>query len=181
MEELAGNEAPHISHLVRDGWFTNVQRGQGSDPPGPRDQLLLDCTIFCAKAGDKIEFGEGEPWIAAALIAALRTVVNGGLIPHARQEGRLVAALAVAGSKLDGIGFENVQMGHIHVALARLEDVEPWGRLVSDCVGWRVDCWGAAGLDVVFLVESVFFFCGLGYIMSLGEDFKKPACRWGTC
>jgi hypothetical protein len=58
-------------------------------------------------------------WVAA-LIAALRTVVNGGLIPHARHGGRCVPAVAVAGSKFDGTGLENEQIGHIHVALTGL-------------------------------------------------------------
>ena len=96
------------------------------------DQLLFDCTIFCARAGDGAEVGKGGSRVVAALIAALRTVVNGGLMPHARQGGRCVAALAVAGSKLDGTGFENVQMGQIQVALMGFGEAEVWGRLVCE-------------------------------------------------
>ena len=42
--------------------------------------------------------------------------MRGGLIPHARQGGRGVRALAVDGSKLRGTSFENEQIGQIHVA-----------------------------------------------------------------
>lgn len=58
----------------------------------------------------------------AALIAALRTVVNGGLIPQARHGGRFAAAVAVAGSKFEGTGLEKEHIGHIHVALTGLGD-----------------------------------------------------------
>lgn len=81
-------------------------------------------------AGDETELGKGGSRLVAALIAALSTVVNGGLIPHARQGGRCVAALAVAGSKLDGTGLENVHMGQTQVALIGLKEAELWGRFV---------------------------------------------------
>lgn len=51
-----------------------------------------------------------------AVMAALRSVVKGGLIPHARHGGMVVDA-ASAGSKLDGTGFANEQIGHTHVAV----------------------------------------------------------------
>lgn len=51
-----------------------------------------------------------------AAMAALTTCTSGGLIPQARHGGNGVCALAVAGSKFDGTGLENEQMGHIHVA-----------------------------------------------------------------
>jgi hypothetical protein len=73
-------------------------------------------------AGDATELRNGDSRLATALIAALRTVVNGGLMPHARQGGKFVAALAVAGSKLDGTGLENEHMGHIQVALIGFGD-----------------------------------------------------------
>jgi hypothetical protein len=37
-------------------------------------------------------------------------------MPQARQGGSGVEAVAVAGSKLEGTGFENEQMGQTHVA-----------------------------------------------------------------
>jgi len=62
--------------------------------------------------------GAAEPFdrCDAAAIAALRIVVNSGLIPHARQGGSGVDAFAVAGSKLDGTGFENEQIRQTQVA-----------------------------------------------------------------
>ena len=41
-------------------------------------------------------------------------------MPHARHGGKGVLALAVAGSKFDGTGFENEHIGQIQVALASL-------------------------------------------------------------
>jgi len=81
-------------------------------------------------AVDGAELSKGESRVVAALIAAFSTVVNGGLIPHARQGGKCVAALAVAGSKLDGTGLENVHMGQIQVALIGLKEAGLWGRFV---------------------------------------------------
>lgn len=51
-----------------------------------------------------------------AVMAALRRVVKGGLMPQARHGGMVVDA-ASAGSKLDGTGFANEQIGHTHVAV----------------------------------------------------------------
>jgi len=51
-----------------------------------------------------------------AAIAALTTCTRGGLMPQARHGGKGVRSFAVLGSKLDGTGFENEQMGHIQVA-----------------------------------------------------------------
>lgn len=58
---------------------------------------------------------EGARFVTAA-IAAFSIVVNGGLIPQARHGGNGVEAVAVAGSKLEGTGLENEQIGQIHVA-----------------------------------------------------------------
>lgn len=115
-------------------------------------------------------------------MAAFRTVVNGGLIPHARHGGRCVPAVAVAGSKFDGTGLENVQIGHIHVALTGLGEGAWCG--AADCgrgdcgfTGCRVDACGKAGLAVALRALSGLPFCGLGYIVIFAEDFKKPACN----
>lgn len=123
---------------MRDGWFTKVHRGQDTDPPGPGDATEPGWGILCEMAGDAIK-GKGESRLVAALMAAFSTVVNGGLIPHARHGGKCVAALAVAGSKLDGTGLENEQIGQIQVALIDFGDKElcgmfDCGRVDSDCV-----------------------------------------------
>jgi len=55
-----------------------------------------------------------------AAIAALTTCTRGGLIPQARHGGNGVRSFAVLGSKFDGTGFENEQMGHIQVAFGSL-------------------------------------------------------------
>lgn len=57
-----------------------------------------------------------ELLLVAAAIVAFNTIVSGGLMPQARQGGSGVEAVAVAGSKLEGTGFENEQMGQTHVA-----------------------------------------------------------------
>lgn len=55
-------------------------------------------------------------------MAAFKTVVNGGLIPHARHGRRLVDGVAVDGSKFDGIGFEKEHIEQIQVAFTGFGD-----------------------------------------------------------
>jgi len=55
-----------------------------------------------------------------AAMAALTTCTRGGLIPQARHGGNGVRSFAVLGSKLEGTGFENEQIGHIQVAFGSL-------------------------------------------------------------
>jgi hypothetical protein len=62
----------------------------------------------------------GDPRFAAAAIDAFSIVASGGLIPHARHGGSGVEAVAVAGSKLDGTGFEKEQIGHTQVTFTAL-------------------------------------------------------------
>jgi hypothetical protein len=50
-------------------------------------------------------------------MAAFSTWEKGGLMPHAKHGGKGVFVFAVAGSKFEGTGFENEQIGQIHVAL----------------------------------------------------------------
>jgi hypothetical protein len=57
--------------------------------------------------------------LVAAVIAAFKTVVNGGFIPQARHGGIGVELVAVDGSKFDGTGLENEHMGHTQVAFRR--------------------------------------------------------------
>lgn len=60
----------------------------------------------------------------AALIAAFRTVVNGGLIPHAKHGGKCFDAAGAAASKFEGTGLENEHMGQIQVAFIGLGEGE---------------------------------------------------------
>lgn len=53
-----------------------------------------------------------------AAIAALISSSRGGLIPQALHGRITVFALAVAGSKVAGTGFEKEQMGQIQVAFS---------------------------------------------------------------
>lgn len=62
----------------------------------------------------------GAVWagrLAAFVIAALITTLNGGLIPHAKQGANGVRSSAVTGSKFDGTGFEKEHIGQIQVAV----------------------------------------------------------------
>lgn len=70
----------------------------------------------------------------AAAIVAFSNVVSGGLIPHAKQGGSGVEALAVAGSKFEGTGFENEQIGQTHVAF--VGGAPPEARVCLLCDGW---------------------------------------------
>lgn len=114
-----------------------------------------------------------------AEIAALRTVVKGGFIPHARHGGKFVDAVAVEGSKFDGTGFEKEHIEQIHVALTGCGDGDFCGRsCASDgCsfAGCKFEACGIEGLVVSVLVgRSSLFFAGLGCRMIFGDDFKKP-------
>jgi hypothetical protein len=85
----------------------------------------------------------------AAAIAALRTTVNGGLIPQAKHGGSAVEALAVAGSKFDGTGLLKEQIGQIQVPLEGLGATRAEGRkglALLDEGGDR--CFGVGGLIV---------------------------------
>lgn len=83
-------------------------------PEDPERPPFFWAVVF--SVGKAAVLGKGESRLVAALIAALRTVVNGGLMPHARHGGKWVAAVAVAGSKFEGTGLEKEQIGQIQVA-----------------------------------------------------------------
>lgn len=83
-------------------------------------------------------------------MAALTTCTNGGLIPHARHGGNGVLAFAMAGSKLDGTGFEKEQIGHIHVALGSLVAVVGVGADGLTGVAYR-----EGGVDGIGLFDVV--------------------------
>jgi hypothetical protein len=114
--------------------------------------------------------------LVALDIAAFRTCVRVGLIPHARHGGRGVWALAVVGSKLEGTGFEKVQMVQTHVAV--LVGGGPAGEPRS-------------GLSARLPGEEVLFreggparpgergcsderFVGFGISVILADDLRKP-------
>lgn len=61
------------------------------------------------------EAGVGGGRLLALEMAALRTCVKLGLMPHARHGGSGVWAFAEVGSKFDGTGLEKLQMVHTHV------------------------------------------------------------------
>jgi hypothetical protein len=67
--------------------------------------------------------------------AALATCNMGGLIPQARHGGMFVCVFAVAGSKLDGIGFEKEHIGQTQVAFG--PSVGGAGAMERDGLSWR--------------------------------------------
>jgi hypothetical protein len=98
-------------------------------------------------------------------------------MPQARHGGNGVCALAVCGSKLDGTGFEKVQMGQTQVALV--------AGAGSDGGRWKGLSVRRAG-EAFALLEGVVnpaacLFCvdgrfeGFGTKVIFGEDFKNPA------
>lgn len=107
-------------------------------------------------------------------MAAFKTWVRLGLIPHARHEGRGVWMLAVVGSKLDGTGFEKLQIVHTHVAVL--------AEAGSDKRGGP--SWRTAGEEDRFLegeddrlgdrVRREARFVGLGTSVILADDLRKP-------
>lgn len=105
----------HRGHAIVDSGGTD---GEGDVLTG----VPLPFTLICSGRVDSVvdcidpEFAGVPDRLEAAAIAAFRTVANGGLIPQARHGGSGAEELAVAGSKLEGTGFENEQIGHIHVA-----------------------------------------------------------------
>lgn len=94
------------------------------------------------------------------------------MIPHAKQGGKGVRAFAVAGSKFEGTGFENVHIGHIHVALVV-------GAGAGDGVNARIGLPRlSGGVDDGLcgaLPDSDVRFDGLGYKVTFAEDLRKPA------
>ena len=130
----------------------NVHRGHGTGPPGATGGGRLPLRGNVSSLTDNTSV-LGWSRLAVALIAAFRTVVKGGLIPHAKHGGKWVAEVAVAGSKFEGTGLENEHMGHIQVALIGFEDADFCCAMVcgsgeSGLPEERADCEGAAGLAV---------------------------------
>lgn len=63
--------------------------------------------------------GSSEGRDDPALIAALRIKANGGLMPHVRHGGMGKASVATAGSKFDGTGLLNEQIGQTQFPVLR--------------------------------------------------------------
>lgn len=108
---------PHISHDSRDGWFRKVHRGHwkeapGSDVAGGLSRAAGDSlppTRPALPDNSRGRSGSGDMTccrLVTLLIAALSRCVKAGFMPQARHGGKGVWALADAGSKLDGTGFE---------------------------------------------------------------------------
>lgn len=116
-------------------------------------------------------------------MAALRTKENGGLIPQARQGGNGKASVAIVGSKFEGTGLENEQMGHTHVPTTTgsiaVETVDERNGLVDLEVGEDADaslwnCIGCGATDFVPLPKPRFN--GFGNRVTLADDLRNPAC-----
>lgn len=100
-------------------------------------------------------------------------------MPHAKQGANGVCALAVAGSKFNGSGFEKVHIGHIHVAelTGTGSGVGRWNGLSVRDNGDAV-----ALLDGVLRLDTARFCTeerleGFGTSVIFAEDLKKPACQ----
>lgn len=100
-------------------------------------------------------------------------------MPHAKQGGRLVDTVAVAGSKLDGTGFEKEHIEQIQVAFTGFGDgdfgCEARSCEVSVLAGWRFEACGIDGLLPTLLEISSLFFAGFGCRTIFADDFRKPA------
>jgi hypothetical protein len=70
------------------------------------------------RATCKVEDARAGVLLAAFDIAAFKTWVNVGLMPHDRHGGKGVYVFAVPGSKLAGTGLEKLQIVHTQVVLA---------------------------------------------------------------
>lgn len=75
-----------------------------------------DSGLSCSETGGTTGAETDVARLVVPATAAFSTCASGGFMPHARHGGRGVCTFAVVGSKLDGTGFENVQIGHTQVA-----------------------------------------------------------------
>lgn len=108
---------PQISHDSRDGWLRKVHRGHwkeasGSDVLGGLSRAAgdsLPATRAALPDDSRGRSGRGDMTgclLVTLLMAAFKRWVKAGFMPQARHGGKGVWALAEAGSKLDGTGFE---------------------------------------------------------------------------
>lgn len=124
--------------------------------------------------------GEATDCLLVALdIAAFRTCVRAGLIPHAKQGGRGVCAFAVWASKLDGTGFEKLHMVQTQVAVFVGAGSTDAGRkgLSPRCTGEAVPF--LVGIEPIAgdLVWREARFAGFGIKVTFADDFKNPAWK----
>jgi len=114
--------------------------------------------------------------LAALEIVAFRTCASVGLMPQARHGGSGVWALAVVGSKLEGTGFEKLQMVQTQVA------VLAEGGSTGDARSGPSECWAG---EVALLREGFparpgdrgcreLRFVAFGIRVILAEDLRKP-------
>ena len=120
---------------------------------------------------------DGGARFVALDIEALRTRAKGGLIPHAKQGANGVCSFDVCGSKFEGTGFENEQIGHIQVPVlaGAGSDVGRWNGLSLRVNGDAVALLdGAVRLDIArFCTDDRLE--GFGTRVIFADDFKKPA------
>ena len=113
--------------------------------------------------------------LAALDMTALRTCVSVGGMPQARQGGICVCALSDSGSKLDGTGFEKLQMEHTHVAAAAGGGAGRPTPLLpprGEPPLLRASPLPTPDADRPCSVDR---FAGFGYSVTLGDDLRKPA------
>ena len=140
-------------------------------------EVNVPASEFCGLTGGVPRFG------TAAAIAALRTWLKAGFIPHVRHGGRGNAEVAVRASKFDGTGFENEHIKQTHVPDDCLLDGAGRGvnGLLERETGDEEDNW--YGRDRGFSVLDAMrsdprpFLSGLGYNVILAEDLRNPALR----
>lgn len=110
-------------------------------------------------------------------MAAFRTCVSVGLIPHARHGGRGVWAFAMVGSKFEGTGFGKLQMVQTQVALLARVGAADEERIVTS----TEDEGGVPALPLEPSTVDLALdwreprFVGLGKSVTFGEDFRNPA------
>lgn len=112
--------------------------------------------------------------LVAFEIAAFRICARVGLIPHAKQGGSGVWALAVEGSKFDGTGLEKLQMVQTQVAVLA-GGGSTGGILMGLSVrvaGEGVPLPGATPGDRVCREERL---VALGISVILADDLRNPA------
>jgi len=186
--EISG--PPHISQERSEGWLRKVQRGHWNDASGsvPRgDEFRVRSSLDENSVAGFGRTGKGVcragvlGWRLVALeMAALRTWVRVGLMPQARHGGSGVWALAVVGSKLEGTGFEKVQMVQTQVA------VVAGGGSTGDARGapsWACEAALLCGDGPARPGErgcSEGRFAGLGIRVILADDLRKPPCESGV-
>jgi hypothetical protein len=114
--------------------------------------------------------------LATLDIVAFKTCVRVGLIPQARHGGSGVCTFAVVGSKLEGTGFEKLQIVHTHVAVLSVGGSTGDARIPpSSCVdGEDVLLLGAVPASPGGRGCREARFVDFGISVTLGDDLRKP-------